>query len=288
MLVSLSEGGRVYVGNVGPADDRALGGRTPVLLLHGFMGSSATWPPTLLKELGRERSVWAVDLPGHGQSDRSHDPARYKFERIASDLLGVLDALRIERADWIGYSMGGRIALGMAVQHPDRVRRLVLESTSPGLETKPERHARRVADEVLAQRLLSDNFATFVNEWMALPLFAGQRVLGPEWKHRERTRRLSNDPVALAACLRGLGTGSQPSFWGRLGSLTPKTLLLTGRSDPKFTALNERMKTQMPDAQVSVVAGAAHAVHVEQTGDWLARVKSFLEGASVPADRADR
>lgn len=220
----------------------------------------------------------AVDLPGHGSSDASQDPGRYRIERVVDDLVAVLDELGASEANWVGYSMGGRIALAAAVLCPERVHRLVLESASPGLETEAERQARRAADEALASRLVNEDFEDFVRDWMAKPLFASQAQLGSDWSDSERSRRLRHDPIALAACLRGLGTGSQPSFWEPLANVSRPTLLITGALDPKFMAVGRRMAELLPDAQLAEFDNTGHAVHAEDPVAWTAWIKRFLDG----------
>lgn len=245
------------------------GAGDPLLLIHGFTGSTEAWGEEILDALAARHRVLAVDLVGHGGSSRPHDPGRYTLDEVLGDLLELLDAAGVERARWVGYSMGGRVALGGAVLHPERVGGLVLESASPGLATEEERAERREADEALARRLEDEGIETFVERWMALPLFRTQRSLPAETRARERERRFRNDPRALAACLRGLGTGRQPSFWDRLGEVRAPTLLLAGGEDEKFTRLARAMGKAIPEARVHVVRGAGHTVHLEAPEAWL-------------------
>ena len=243
-----------------------------LLLVHGFTGSVEAWGDGILDVLARHYRVLAVDLLGHGRSSRPHDAERYRMEEVLLDLLEVLDAVGVEHARWVGYSMGGRVALAGAILHPGRVAGLVLESASPGLEAASDREERRRADEALARRLEAEGIEPFVAGWMALPLFATQRRLPPETLEAARRRRLRNEPLALAASLRGLGTGVQPSFWDRLHEIGAPTLLLTGAEDGKFTGLARRMSAEIPEAVHKVVPRAGHTVHLEAPGAWLEAV----------------
>ncbi len=265
-------------------------GSEPLLLLHGFSGSSDAWGGGLLRDLAMrtDRRVIAVDLPGHGLSDDPGEPARYALPAVARTLVEFLEALGIRRAVWIGYSMGGRVALGTAVLHPERIAGLVLESTSPGLPTAEEREVRRASDEALAARIEAGGIEAFVDYWSELPLFATQSRLPTEVRASIRRRRLENRPPALAACLRGMGTGSQPSFWEDLVGLKMPSLILVGEQDPKFTKVGRRMVRRIPTAGLMEVPGAGHAVHLEQPVEWSAAVVAFLDGAGVTGNERVR
>ncbi len=251
---------------------------TPILLLHGFTGCAEGWGEGILAGLSRHAPVLAVDLPGHGESEPSADPSRYAFEAVVGELVGLLDGEGVERADWVGYSMGGRLALGAAVLHPERVRRLVLESASPGLAEADARARRRRQDELLARRLENGGIGPFVDAWMRQPLFQSQETLPVTVLRDARRRRLRNDPLALAACLRGMGTGSQPSFWDRLPAVEAEALLITGALDLKYEAVAERMRASLPGARHVVVPDAGHTVHLEAPRGWLQAVVPFLAG----------
>ena len=175
--------------------------------------------------------------------------------------------------------MGGRIALGAAVLHPERVGRLVLESASPGLRAAADRAARQEADERLADVLEHRGITAFVERWMALPLFASRADLPDATRAVIESRLRDNDPASLAACLRGLGTGTQPSLWGRLVDVAQPTLLISGADDAKFCAIAEDMMSELPSAAHTVVPDAGHTVHREQPAEWLAAVNHFITGS---------
>jgi 2-succinyl-6-hydroxy-2,4-cyclohexadiene-1-carboxylate synthase len=267
MFVTLRDGLRLNVHTQGEGE--------PLLLVHGFTGSISSWGQELINGLSQGHKVVAVDLLGHGKSDFSTDPARYQVEEMLQDLEEVLDSLSIDCARWLGYSMGGRLALAGAVIQPSRISSLALESASPGLATEGERRGRRRADEALAEGILRGGMEAFVDHWMGLPLFATQGKLPPQVRTATRERKLANRPEALAACLRGMGTGAQPSYWDALPEITVPTLLLAGEEDQKFTQVAVNMAEKMPEVQLRLIPRAGHAIHLENPFAWLAAILTF-------------
>lgn len=256
------------------------GAGQPLLLLHGFTGSAATWTP-LISALPPHFRTIAPDLIGHGRSASPPDAERYRMERCVADLLALLDALEIERVDVLGYSMGGRLALHLAAAAPDRVGALVLESSSPGIADAAERQARVAADEALADVIAREGLAAFVERWERLPLFASQASLSEETRARLHAQRLRNNPLGLANSLRGMGTGQQESLWDRLAALDVRTLLIAGTLDAKYRALAHQMAAALPNARAVIVPGAGHAVHLEQPQAFAKNVLEFLGRASI-------
>lgn len=252
------------------------GAGRPLLLLHGFTGSAATWAG-LAAQLAPQRQCIALDLIGHGKSGAPADPARYTMEHAVQDIAGLLDVLGISRVDLLGYSLGGRLALQFAVAAPGRVRALILESASPGLASPAERAARIAADDALAEVIERDGIEAFVAHWEALPLWASQAELPAELRARQRTQRLANRPQGLANSLRGMGTGRQRALWDMLPTLTIPTLLLAGALDAKFSAIAQQMAATLPRADLAIIAAAGHAIHLEQPEIFGQRVAVFLE-----------
>lgn len=243
-----------------------------VRLLHGFTGAGAFWPPSVTAGLAAAGfDVAAPDLPGHGARGGEADPGHFTLDAA----LSTVD-LPPEGGALIGYSMGGRIALHHALRRPERVRRLVLESASPGLALASEREERRLADEALAGLLEAEGIEAFVEHWESLPLFDSQRALPESVRARVRETRLANQPTSLAAALRGLGTGVLPSLWDELPRLRTPTLVLVGALDDKFVAIAHRMAERLAHARLAVVPGAGHAVHLERPDAWLDAVVGFL------------
>lgn len=245
-----------------------------LLLLHGFTGSSATWRP-LLSHWPAFRSI-AVDLIGHGSSDSPLDPERYRMRRCVEDLAALLDRLAIDRAAVLGYSMGGRVALHVALSVPERLSALVLESASPGIGDPAAREARVRSDEALAGDIERKGVAAFVAQWEQLPLFATQRSLSPEVREGLRQQRLRNCAVGLANSLRGMGAGAQEYLLPRLSEVGVPVLLLAGALDAKYCALAREMASLLPHSRVEIVPDAGHAIHLEQPDAFARAVRAFL------------
>lgn len=250
----------------------------PLLLLHGFTGAAASWSPHIPRLAGVRRVI-APDLLGHGATGAPGDPHRYRMERAVADLLALLDALDAPRADVLGYSMGGRVALSLAAAAPRRVTRLILESATPGLVDPEERAARVAADEALAATIEREGVAAFVARWESLPLFAGHAGLPAETRERLRAGRLANRPGGLAGSLRGMGTGRMPALWEQLGELGMPTLLVAGALDEKFSAIARRMAALVPRARLAIVPDAGHTVHLERPDAFTEAVLGFLGAA---------
>ncbi|MGM0847311.1 MAG: 2-succinyl-6-hydroxy-2,4-cyclohexadiene-1-carboxylate synthase [Bacillota bacterium] len=248
---------------------------TPVLLLHGFTGDGSTWDH-LLPYLNDYKTI-AVDLLGHGKTDSPEDLQRYRVEQAVKDLNVILEELEVTQIYLLGYSMGGRLALAFASAYPEKVKALILESSSPGLKTEDERKLRAEGDEKLAQMILSKGLSNFVDYWEGIPLFSTQKQLPAHERELIRQNRLSQDPIGLSNSLRGMGTGSQRSYWEELRKLSMKMLFVTGEEDKKFCRIAEEMKERAMCAFIEKVPGAGHAIHVEEPEKFGTIVRKFLK-----------
>jgi 2-succinyl-6-hydroxy-2,4-cyclohexadiene-1-carboxylate synthase len=223
---------------------------TTVVLLHGFAGTGRAWDP-VAQRLDRERyTALAPDLRGHGAA-RAARPV--SFAGCVQDVLGAVPG----RFVLCGYSMGGRIALHVALAAPARVERLVLVATTAGIEDEAARAARREDDERLAAFADGASIEQFAERWVAQPVFAGTPADAARiW----REDLLRNDPRALAAALRGIGSGAMAPLWGRLGELAMPATVLVGERDAKFVALGERLAAALPRGELVAVPGAGHGL----------------------------
>lgn len=251
----------------------------PLVMLHGFTGDSSTWT-TFCERLGKHSRLIIPDIIGHGKTESPEAAGRYRMEEAAQDLISILDELQIEQIDLLGYSMGGRLALSFACLYPERVRKLILESASPGLESEDERKQRRMKDAELAHFIKDKEIKEFVEYWENIPLFSTMKRLPEKVQGKVREQRLNNSPIGLANSLLGMGTGSQPSWWGQLNKLACEVLLLTGEEDLKFCRIAEKMHKELKNSSLVTIAQCGHAIHVEEPEKFGTIVSDFLSNTN--------
>ena len=244
-----------------------------MLFLHGFMGRAGDWRG-ISTGLDERFFRMAVDLPGHGAS-LGMPRDRYTIGGAARSVLEVLDGAGVDRATLVGYSMGGRLALYLTLRHPDRCAGLFLESASPGLEGAEERARRQGDDEEIAIRLESGDLPGFLQDWYRQALFA-PLARDEDLLRQTIEDKLRNDPAELAASLRGMGNGSQPSLWNELPNLRAPALAVAGGLDEKFVGISRRMASLNAGMRLTVVPGVGHNVHAEAPGAYLSLLESFL------------
>jgi 2-succinyl-6-hydroxy-2,4-cyclohexadiene-1-carboxylate synthase len=223
-----------------------------VVLMHGFTHTGRSWDG-VVAALGERYTAIAPDIRGHGRSSQA---APVTLEAVIGDIASLAPA----RFTLAGYSMGGRLALHAALAIPGRVRRLVLIGGSPGIADPVAREERRGADEELAAEIERSSIEQFARRWAQTPVLAGQPADVAAATHADRLR---STPEGLARALRGLGTGALPSLWDRLGELTMPVTLVAGERDQKFREVAWRMGREIDGAEVVVVPGTGHAVHLE-------------------------
>lgn len=232
------------------------------MLLHGFAQNRRCFAP-LDRRLSEQYRVTAVDLPGHGES-----------AAIQTDLVGAAQqiAAQIDRSIVVGYSLGGRVALHLALATPAKVERLVLIGAHPGLEDASAREARRASDRELADRIEREGLEAFLDDWLRGPLFSG---LPPEARFLDQRRK--NQPPAIAESLRRLGLGEQEPLCAKLGGLSMPVLLVVGGRDTKFAALAGRMREAIgARARLEQLPGAGHAAHLEAPEAFLEALHRWI------------
>lgn len=248
----------------------------PVVLVHGFTQNRDCWGP--LGDALRVRApLSALDAPGHGGSEqhRSSDVA------ASGDLIAETARRWGEPVVLVGYSMGARMCLRAALDHPDVVAGVVLVGGTAGIEDSEERSARRRRDDATASELESVGVTAFLDGWLSMPMF--ERL--PQWAHFD-DERSSNTVDGLAASLRNAGTGSMEPLWDRLGELRAPLLCVTGELDERFGGYAQRMvdlATESPSATHTVIGGAGHAAHLEAPDEATERILEALEEWSARA-----
>jgi len=248
----------------------------PVVLLHGFTGNSSSWKEVIPYIEGAYQFI-SIDIIGHGKTESPIEVERYQIESVRQDIITILDILSINRANLIGYSMGGRLALSLACTYPARIKCLILESASPGLSDVEERLSRVEADLRLASLITDKGIVSFVNYWENISLFSSQKEMSLVKQQELHEQRLTNNQVGLSNSLKGMGTGVQPSYWNDLENLQIPTLLICGELDKKFCMIAENMATLLNSAEINQIKQAGHAIHVEQPRKFGKIVSVFLQ-----------
>jgi 2-succinyl-6-hydroxy-2,4-cyclohexadiene-1-carboxylate synthase len=261
---------------VGPLHVEVGGSGPPLLLLHGFTGSTETLEELARGLADRYRTI-RVDLLGHGRSDAPRDPRPYAMESCVEDLVAVLDALGVGRVRVIGYSLGGRVALGLASRRPERVTSVIAVGAHAGLIDDELRTERIAQDEALAASIERDGVDPFVERWMAHPLFASQpERRGEVFWRRAREQRLTCRAQGLAGSLRGIGAGAQPRLHDDLARSGVPILLAVGAEDAKFLAVARELLSTLAEGELATIPHAGHAAHLENPEAFLKSARDFL------------
>jgi 2-succinyl-6-hydroxy-2,4-cyclohexadiene-1-carboxylate synthase len=237
----------------------------PLILLHGWMGSCEDWHRVI--ELLKSRFYCiAIDLPGHGKTEVIGEDRGYQFIATATGIIQLLADLAIDRCTICGYSFGGRLALYLALEYPNQFDRVILESTSPGLPNVTERQSRIVSDNLIIQKLLTDNFADFVTDWYRQSIFI-EIETHPDFPALIQ-RRLTNQPAHLAKSLRYAGLGQQPYLGDRLTAFNLQVLLIVGVKDRKFVSIAQTIDRGCQCISLAIIPNCSHNVHFQAPQLW--------------------
>ncbi|MBH8552554.1 2-succinyl-6-hydroxy-2,4-cyclohexadiene-1-carboxylate synthase [Nostocaceae cyanobacterium CENA357] len=248
-----------------------------IMFLHGFMGNINEFDEAI-KLLDDDFSYLILDLPGHGKTQVIGGDEYYTMVNTAHALINLLDELNISKCFLVGYSMGGRLALYLALNFPERFYKVVLESASPGLVTAAERLERVKRDAQIARKLkrssAKNDFFTFLLNWYNQPIF-GSIKNHPQFDQMLEIR-LQNNPIELAKSLQFMGTGSQPALWGKFTENTQPLLLIVGEYDQKFIKINTEMAKKCEVANLKIIDDSGHNTHFENTCKFVQYIKDFF------------
>ncbi len=230
-------------------------------MLHGFMGSGENFDQ-LLPKLKQFCNPITIDLLGHGETEGAELHYRFSTKEQVADLTKLISEQLHIPLFLYGYSMGGRLALQLALHRTDLYRGLILESATFGIEDETERQARQALDARRSDAIIGD-FEGFLEDWKTMPLFESSTASDALLTQVVEIQK-SQNPFWLANSLQGFGTGTMPCVRGKLGELSLPVQLVVGEKDAKFLHINRQMEKEMNDAKLTVVKEAGHRVHLER------------------------
>ncbi len=251
-----------------------------VVALHGFGGAGEDFE--LLAATCPSLDLLAPDLVGHGTCPPPEGLEPYRMDACVARLR---EALPVDRP-WtlLGYSMGARTGLHLALTRPPGLRGVVLVGGTAGVEADDARAERAVWDEQMAQEVLAQGTAAFAEGWARLPLIATQARIPSPWRERLRARRRQASARGLAGSLRGMGAGVMPAVWHRLEALDLPVLVVVGEDDPRYRRLARRLVASLPQARAVVLGGAGHAAHLEAPEAFGRVLDDFLDRRNAAGD----
>lgn len=245
----------------------------PLICLHGFSEDLTTWADIHLDGY----TLVMIDMIGHGRSDKPKQEKYYSLPNILAHLQALINQVfRGKHYALLGYSLGGRIALAYALQYPQAIDALILESTTYGLAKKKDRISRQKDDSLLAEKIVDNGLQWFQKYWSELPVFASQKNLPQAVQAQIQKRRLQNTTTGLANTLRICGQGSFPCLKDLISGLNIQTLYICGELDKKYCDMGQEFCRLNPKIRYIPVPNAGHNVHLERDDEFTAIVAAFL------------
>jgi 2-succinyl-6-hydroxy-2,4-cyclohexadiene-1-carboxylate synthase len=246
-----------------------------VFFLHGFTGCAADWLP-IVSSLNKRFNYYLVDLVGHGKSDSPNEVYNYFIDSVVNQIHEIIISLCSKKIVLAGYSMGGRIALNVALKNENLLKGLILESSSWGISDEYLREKRVIEDDELAEFIENNPIEKFIDYWINLELFDTQRRFSNEMRSQIREMKLENNKTGLANSLRYSGTGKMEPLNNSVKDIAIKTLLITGELDSKFTDINDDMVKYFTNAEHHIIRNAGHNTHLEEPQKFIEAVNNFI------------
>lgn len=245
-----------------------------IIFLHGFMGSSEDWIP-LMRRLAEEYYCIAYDLPGHNQTEVEGYDEFYTIDNTCASLKKEIDSQGITNFHLVAYSMGGRIALTFAIKYPEIINKLVLISTSPGIESAVLREDRIKFDAEIAEKIRTLELHNFLKLWYSAPIFA--EINQTNLFGKLIARRTYNNKESLIKSLEYSGTGEMRPLWNDIQSYQKPVLLITGERDRKYCIINSKMDELFPNSTFKIIKKSAHIVFMEQPKEFEFELRNFIK-----------
>lgn len=257
----------IHVESWGGGDGAGGRGHPPLVLVHGYVGSSADWTDVAPALAADGRWVLAVDHRGHGASSNTGDAAHYKHKHLAGDLVRTLDALGVETFDLLGHSLGGVVSMHVVIAHPERVRSVVFMATAatPASDTPPDVLA-SLADAALEQGIEP--------VWQRIAPFVEAVQPSDERRARARSNFMALDPVGFHAL--GASLFDYPSLIGELRAVRCPATVMVGEHDTDLHRSAEDLAWAIPGARLVLIPDAGHSPQDDQPERWLGAVRDHL------------
>lgn len=244
----------------------------PLIMLHGLTSNLTALQPEI-ERLGQSFEVIAIDSRGHGRSEK---PVHYTLQDHIDDVLGVMDALKLDTVNLMGTSAGSYIAQGVASQQPERVRKLVLVvPKSNGQTSSVARFIAEHGEEV--QGLSHDEIQALVLSHIFAPSTPESvRSAQAEWSRQQAEQGLTLDAQQAEAASQALaGFDFRPV----LPQITAETLVISGRHDILNPVAEGQLIAELiPKARLEVLEHSGHLPNVEEPERLLDLVEAFLKG----------
>ncbi|XP_043715830.1 protein PHYLLO, chloroplastic isoform X2 [Telopea speciosissima] len=269
-----------------------------IIFLHGFLGTGEDWIP-IMKSLSVTARCISVDLPGHGESqiqncanEEGKVESSVSIEVVADVLHKLIQEITPGRVVLVGYSMGARVALYMALRCSKKIGGAVIISGSPGLKDEAMRKIRTAQDDSKARYLSAHGLQCFLDMWYAGDIWNSLRN-HPYFGQIVESRAHHDDVSALAKALSGLSVGRQPSLWEDLKQCTKPLLFIVGEKDRKFKEIAHQMCQEISNNpgnkdnegkkihEMIEVSDCGHAVHVESPLSVINSLRKLLTNLEV-------
>lgn len=247
---------------------------TPIVLLHGFAGSANIWK-FLFENLNLDFPLIAIDLIGHGKTSSPNNYEVYTESAQLDQLNKIFIHFNIQEAIFLGYSMGGRLALSYTINYQNKIKGLILESSSPGIEEENIRSKRVKNDLLIAEQIQNNELKVFFSEWYKQPVFSSLRNI-PNKLESLIERKTGNNKIGLINSLKGFSTGNMKSYWKDISKMEIPVLLVCGSLDTKYYEIMQKMNSLISNSTLKVNFGAGHITHLEKPDEFLNFVRTFL------------
>ena len=272
-----------------------VGQGTPILFVHEFASDHRGWEPQM-REFGKRHRCIAYAARGYAPSDVPADPDAYSYKHAMRDAVAVLDHLKIDAAHFIGLSMGGYTSLQVALNHPQRVRSLVLAATGSGSErwytADFHKHSRALGDQIERE-----GAAAVAKTYGMGPSRLPFLLKDPRGFEEFTMRLAGHDALGSANTSRGF-QGTRPSlyeFADQIHKLTAPALIVVGDEDERCMEPSQFLKDTIPASGLAVLPKTGHVVNLEEpdlfnalVGDFLTRVEAGRWNARDPRTRGIR